>query len=140
MVLPRLSLGGPWRCEGAACQCRCKSIFVHGDVQTSNIPRPKIEARFASTNDNVKFVPQALNWLPFPIPSSRGPEVDFVQGLKTIAGHGDPTTKEGLAVHVYAANVSMKNRALCCSDGDMLLMPQTGRLDIQTEFGRYATF
>jgi len=96
----------------------------------------KIEARFVSTNDNVKFVPQTLNWLPFPIPDEEAPDVDFVQGLKTIAGHGDPTTKEGLAVHVYAANASMNNRAFCSSDGDMLLMPQEGRLDIQTELGR----
>jgi homogentisate 1,2-dioxygenase len=62
--------------------------------------------------------------------------VDFVQGLKTIAGQGDATLKEGVAVHVYTANVSMQNRAFCSSDGDMLLMPQHGRLDIQTEFGR----
>jgi homogentisate 1,2-dioxygenase len=62
--------------------------------------------------------------------------IDFVDGIKTIAGQGDPTTKEGLAVHIYAANVSMRNRAFCSSDGDMLLMPQVGRLDIQTEFGR----
>jgi len=62
--------------------------------------------------------------------------VDFVDGIKTIAGQGDPTTKEGLAVHIYAANASMRSRAFCSSDGDMLLMPQVGRLDIQTEFGR----
>jgi homogentisate 1,2-dioxygenase len=63
--------------------------------------------------------------------------VDFVQGLKTIAGQGDSTTKEGLAIHIYVANASMKNKAFCSSDGDLLLIPQVGRLDIQTEFGRF---
>jgi homogentisate 1,2-dioxygenase len=96
----------------------------------------KIEANFSSTNENVRFVPQAMNWMPFPIPPARGPEIDFVQGLKTIAGHGDSTTKEGVAIHIYAASASMKKKAFCSCDGDMLLMPQTGRLDIQTEFGR----
>ncbi|TQN74802.1 Homogentisate 1,2-dioxygenase [Colletotrichum shisoi] len=71
------------------------------------------------------------------MPEAIGPSVDFVQGLKTIVGHGDPTSKDGLAVHVYTANASMKNRAFCSNDGDMLFVPQVGRLDIQTEFGRY---
>lgn len=71
------------------------------------------------------------------MPEVIGPSVDFVQGLKTIVGHGDPTSKDGLAVHVYTANASMKNRAFCSNDGDMLFVPQVGRLDIQTEFGRY---
>jgi homogentisate 1,2-dioxygenase len=62
--------------------------------------------------------------------------VDFVDGLKTIGGQGDPTLREGIAVHMYAANVSMKNRAFCNNDGDMLILPQQGRLDIQSEHGR----
>ncbi|KAJ0378516.1 hypothetical protein COL26b_003115 [Colletotrichum chrysophilum] len=44
--------------------------------------------------------------------------------------------KEGQAVHVYTSNASMGNRAFCSNDGDMLIVPQLGRLDIQTEFGR----
>lgn len=58
-----------------------------------------------------------------------------MQGLKTVAGNGDATLKEGLAIHVYTANVSMTSRAFCSNDGDMLIMPQQGRLDIQTELG-----
>jgi homogentisate 1,2-dioxygenase len=62
--------------------------------------------------------------------------IDFVQGIKTIGGHGDPTNKEGLAVHQYAANASMGNTAFINNDGDFLIIPQIGRLDIQTELGR----
>lgn len=40
-------------------------------------------------------------------------------------------------MHIYTANTSMGNRAFCNNDGDMLILPQQGRLDIQTEFGKY---
>lgn len=63
-------------------------------------------------------------------------QVDFVQGIKTYGGHGDPTSKEGLAVHMYTANTSMTKTAFVNNDGDFLIIPQIGRLDIQTELGR----
>ncbi|TDZ35351.1 Homogentisate 1,2-dioxygenase [Colletotrichum spinosum] len=112
---------------------------AHGDIM--KMPRnadmsSEIESRFTSGNDNVEFVPGALCWRAFPMPKPDRPEVDFIQGLKTIVGFGDPTNKEGVAVHVYAANASMQKRAFCSNDGDMLFVPQTGRLDIQTEFGK----
>ena len=44
---------------------------------------------------------------------------------------------EGIATHLYAANVSMKNRAFYNTDGDFLILPQIGRLDVQTELGKY---
>lgn len=53
-----------------------------------------------------------------------------------MAGNGDPTLREGLAIHMYAANTSMGNRAFCNNDGDMLILPQQGRLDVQTEMGK----
>ena len=75
-------------------------------------------------------------WNPFHIPDENRKQIDFVDGLRTLAGNGDATTQEGLAIHVYTANVSMRNRAFCSNDGDMLIVPQQGRLDVQTEFGR----
>ncbi|KAI1339161.1 homogentisate 1,2-dioxygenase [Xylariaceae sp. FL0016] len=107
--------------------------LAHG--KTSRHPEDRdIESCFSPINNNVEFVPDGLCWLPFPIPSQG--QIDFVQGLKTIAGNGDSTTKEGLAVHIYAANTSMRNRAFCSYDGDMLILPQEGRLDIRTELGK----
>ena len=79
--------------------------------------------------------PTQLAWHPFELPPDNE-QVDFVQGLKTIAGNGDPTLHEGLAVHMYLANTSMERKAFCNTDGDMLILPQQGRLDIQTEFGK----
>jgi homogentisate 1,2-dioxygenase len=39
-------------------------------------------------------------------------------------------------VHMYAANASMSKTAFVNNDGDFLIIPQIGRLDIQTELGR----
>lgn len=86
-------------------------------------------------NPKVQFVPTQVAWDPFPIPALPE-EVDFVDGLKTVGGQGDPTLREGIAVHMYLANKSMGNRAFCNNDGDMLILPQQGRLNIQTEYGR----
>lgn len=58
-----------------------------------------------------------------------------MEGLATIAGSGDPTLREGIATHVYLANESMSKKAFVNSDGDFLIVPQQGALDIQTEFG-----
>jgi homogentisate 1,2-dioxygenase len=91
------------------------------------------ESNFLPINPRVHLSPTQLAWLPFEIPKEG--EIDFISGLKTIAGSGDPTLREGLAVHTYLANASMKKRAAVNSDGDFLIVPQQGVLDIQTEFG-----
>ncbi|KAF2460876.1 homogentisate 1,2-dioxygenase-like protein [Lineolata rhizophorae] len=97
---------------------------------------PDTEANFLPINPRVHVSPTQLAWLPFDIPTeSADGKIDFASGLKTIAGSGDPTLREGLAVHVFLANASMDHRAMVNSDGDMLIVPQEGSLDIQTEFG-----
>lgn len=96
---------------------------------------PDLESTFLPINPKVHVSPTQLAWHPFDIPSD-DTQVDWVDGLKTVAGNGDPSLREGLAVHIYAANASMGNRAFCNNDGDMLILAQQGRLDVQTEFGR----
>jgi len=91
------------------------------------------ESNFLPLNPRVHISPQQVAWLPFDIPE--GNDVDFISGLKTIAGSGDPTLREGIATHLYLANQSMKQRAAVNGDGDFLIVPQQGALDIQTEFG-----
>ncbi|KAE8388687.1 Homogentisate 1,2-dioxygenase [Aspergillus alliaceus] len=100
----------------------------------TNLPdNPDTEATFLPLNPRVHISPTQLAWHPFEIPSTE--QVDFVSGLKTVAGSGDPTLREGLATHVYAANTSMSQKAFVNSDGEMLIVPQQGAIDIQTEFG-----
>ncbi|KAG8782749.1 hypothetical protein FRC12_020458 [Ceratobasidium sp. 428] len=96
---------------------------------------PDLESNFSPLNSKVQFSPTQLAWRPFALPSSSD-KIDFVAGLKTLAGSGDPTLHEGLAIHIYAANTSMDKRAVVNADGDLLFVPQLGRLDIQTEFGQ----
>merc|ERR1711928_13606 len=79
--------------------------------------------------------PNQLRWKPFSLPQS-GEKIDFVDGLRTVAGAGSPRTRHGLAIHIFACNSSMTNRAMYNSDGDMLLVPQQGKLNITTELGR----
>jgi homogentisate 1,2-dioxygenase len=40
-----------------------------------------------------------MRWGALPLPED-GKSVDFVQGLITMAGVGDPKMKEGLAIHM----------------------------------------
>ncbi|KDQ59299.1 hypothetical protein JAAARDRAFT_127432 [Jaapia argillacea MUCL 33604] len=89
-----------------------------------------------SINSPTIQIATQLAWYPFDLPPDSS-KVDFIDGLKTLAGNGDPSLREGLAIHVYTANQSMENKAYCNNDGDFLILPQQGRLDIQTEFGKW---
>ena len=77
--------------------------------------------------------PNRLRWDPLPIPES---PCDFVEGLATIAGNGDPSLGAGMAVHVYRASRSMQDRVFSNADGELLIVPQQGALDLGTELGR----
>ncbi len=85
--------------------------------------------------DEVPAPPNQLRWNPVPMPDK---PTDFLAGLITLAGNGDLATHSGVAIHIYAANRSME--ALYCynADGELLLVPQMGRLLIHTELGRIA--
>ena len=82
--------------------------------------------------DEVPTPPNQLRWDPFPIPEA---PTDFIDGLTTIAGSGDPAVQTGVAVHIYAANVNMQRRYFYNADGELLLVPQQGRALISTELG-----
>lgn len=77
--------------------------------------------------------PNRLRWDPLPLAAAR---VDFVDGLVTIAGNGDPGSGAGIGIHLYGANCSMGHRSFFSADGELLIVPYEGRLDIKTEFGR----
>ena len=77
--------------------------------------------------------PNRLRWDPLPIPEE---PTDFIDGLVTYAGNGDVATGAGIGIHLYAANRSMETRVFQNADGEMLIVPQQGRLTITTELGR----
>ncbi len=76
--------------------------------------------------------PDQLRWSPLPIPET---PVDFIDGLFTLAGNGAPSAGTGIGIHLYAANESMEGRWFYDADGEMLIVPQQGRLVIATELG-----
>ncbi|HWK60194.1 MAG TPA: homogentisate 1,2-dioxygenase [Eoetvoesiella sp.] len=76
--------------------------------------------------------PNQLRWDPLPMPSA---STDFVDGLVTMAGNGSPEHMSGCAIHLYAANASMRGRYFYNADGELLIVPQQGRLSLATEMG-----
>lgn len=83
--------------------------------------------------DEVPPSPNRMRWAPLDWPAG---SVDFVDSMTTYAGAGDPAAQSGLAAHVYVATVDMKDRCFFNADGELLIVPQDGRLDVWTEFGR----
>jgi homogentisate 1,2-dioxygenase len=79
--------------------------------------------------------PDPLRWHPVPVPDK---PLDFIDGIRTIVANGDVDAQVGMAAHLVLANRSMERRALVNADGEMLLVPQAGRLAITTECGAFA--
>jgi homogentisate 1,2-dioxygenase len=76
--------------------------------------------------------PNRLRWDPLPYPER---PADFLDGLVTIGGNGDASGRTGVALHVYRATRPMNGRAFYDADGELLIVPQQGRLRLQTELG-----
>jgi len=76
--------------------------------------------------------PEPLRWNPFEIPAE---PLDFVDGMRTVASNGDAEAQSGIAAHVYACSRSMDRRAFVNADGELLIVPQQGRLQLTTEMG-----
>ena len=83
--------------------------------------------------DEAETPPNRLRWNPLPM---EGVDADFIDGLATIAGSGDPASQAGIAVHVYRATRSMKDRCFVNADGEMMIVPQQGELLVFAETGR----
>jgi homogentisate 1,2-dioxygenase len=97
--------------------------------------RPVDHGHISSDFSGAITPPHQLRWNPLPIPVK---PTDFLEGLVTLAGNGDPHAQIGCAIHVYAANRSMTRRAFYSADGELLIVPQQGRLLLMTELGRLA--
>ena len=90
------------------------------------------ETRFHNRFDELPATPERLRWNPFPFP---GAPMDFLDGLFTIAGNGSPADQSGLGIHLYCTNRSMQGRFFYDADGELIVVPQQGRLRLATELG-----
>ncbi|MGE5167269.1 MAG: homogentisate 1,2-dioxygenase [Deltaproteobacteria bacterium] len=105
---------------------RIRPAAVHGAFV------PFEQAALHNDFGNGLVTPERLRWSPLPLPSV---PTDFVDGLFTMAGNGSPAAQSGVGIHVYAANRSMQGRYFYDADGELLIVPQQGRLRIATELG-----
>jgi homogentisate 1,2-dioxygenase len=129
-LYPELLNGTPFTVKSAensrVWMYRVRPSFSHGPL--TPLPAGLFGAELGGVN------PNRTRWRPQPMPSAPA-EVDFLDGLVTLGGAGDPSSGPGFAVNLYAANVDMSDRAFANTDGDVLIVPQTGTIECRTELG-----
>lgn len=106
---------------------RIRPAAMHGAF--APFEQPRLHNRY----DEAPTPPDQLRWDPLPLPSA---PTDFVEGLLSMAGNGGPAARTGAGIYLYAANRSMQGRYFYSADGELLIVPQHGRLHIATELGR----
>lgn len=106
---------------------RIRPSVVHGEFVS-------VEARKLKSRpfDETPATPNQLRWSPIPIPND---PTDFLDGLVTLMGTGGEGAPRGCAIHLYLANRSMQKKFFYNSDGELLLVPQSGRILLRTEMG-----
>ncbi|OBV41589.1 homogentisate 1,2-dioxygenase [Janthinobacterium psychrotolerans] len=88
--------------------------------------------RIATDFNHVEAPPNQLRWDPLTMPVQ---PTDFIDGWVTMAGNGSAAAQSGCAIHLYAANRDMQGRYFYSADGELLIVPQQGRLRLRTELG-----
>jgi homogentisate 1,2-dioxygenase len=107
---------------------RIRPAAMHGEFV------PLSQLAFHNDFGQGPITPDQLRWSPLPMPGGEA-SVDFVDGLFTMAGNGSPTAMTGIGIHVYAANRDMQGRFFYNADAETLIVPQQGRLKLDTELG-----
>ncbi|RIA43990.1 homogentisate 1,2-dioxygenase [Hephaestia caeni] len=89
--------------------------------------------RFAPGTVDQPLAPNRLRWDPLPLPQA---PVDLIDGMTTMMANREPASLEGVALHIYAATKDMHGRVFVDADGELLFIPEQGRLELFTELGR----
>jgi homogentisate 1,2-dioxygenase len=110
---------------------RIRPAAVHGTFSRLG-QRPGSPGTFHNDFGDGPVTPDQLRWDPLPLPAA---PTDFLEGLYTVAGNGSPAALQGVGIHLYAADRDMAGRWLYDADGELLLVPQQGRLRVATELG-----
>ena len=93
---------------------------------------PFVHATFHNDFGSGAVTPEQLRWDPLPPPAA---PTDFLEGLYTMAGNGGAAAQAGVGIHLYAANRDMQGRWFTDADAELLIVPQQGRLRLETELG-----
>jgi homogentisate 1,2-dioxygenase len=94
--------------------------------------RPLAHPTLGSDFETEAPLANLAGFAPLPLPEA---PTDFVDGLYTLGGAGSARLRRGYAVHLYAANRNMEDRAFYDADGDLLILPELGALTLLTELG-----
>ena len=88
---------------------------------------------FEARPTEAALAPNRLRWdSPTDLPQGK----DFVDGLVAMLNARVPEDLEGCAVHLYRAQRSMEDRVFADADGELLIIPQQGAIELRTELGR----
>ena len=85
-----------------------------------------------SPESHSTLIPNPLRWDPLPNPQH---PTDWIEGMQTQVLNGSAADQKGCGIHLYACNRSMVDHYFYNADGDLLFVPQEGRLRIHTELG-----
>ena len=89
--------------------------------------------RTAPTNHEGVLPLQQMRWDPLPMPEE---DTNFMQGMRSMTTCGDVYSQGGMAAHVYLVNSDMVDDYCFNADGELLILPQEGRLAVFTEMGK----
>ncbi|KAJ1326973.1 homogentisate 1,2-dioxygenase [Microdochium nivale] len=106
------------------------SEFVPLDVSTGYGP----DSDSASVDASQHIDPNSAMWSSdVPVPKA----AHWVDGQQLVGRNGEARSKEGVAVWLFSVSRDMPKRHVFSSlDGELLVVPQSGALDIATEMGR----
>ncbi|HEX7340364.1 MAG TPA: homogentisate 1,2-dioxygenase [Rhodanobacteraceae bacterium] len=93
---------------------------------------PYAQARFHNHFDEAPTPPDQMRWSPFALPKA---PADFIDGLFAMAGNGSAASRTGVGIHLFACNQPMTGRYFYDADGELVIVPQQGRLKLATELG-----
>lgn len=93
---------------------------------------PVVQKNLAASFDLAHTPPTPMSWAPMPYPAL---PCHFIDGMFTMAGNGAGDMQSGATIHLYCATLSMHDDFFYNADGDMLIVPQEGRLRFHTELG-----
>jgi homogentisate 1,2-dioxygenase len=75
---------------------------------------------------------EPLRWSPLEMPQG---EIAFPAGVKTITTCGDASSMGGMAAHIFTLTRPMIDSYFYNADGEMMFVPEEGRIRLATEFG-----
>ncbi len=85
-----------------------------------------------SRNRTLDASPNRLRWDPRELPNA---PTTFHDSVMPVLWNGDPGALTGVTLSTYACNASMGNQVFFSADGEMLIVPEHGRLRLLTEMG-----